>query len=467
MRGMDLFSGLGVASLAMEAVGIEVVAHSEVEPFPNAVLEERFPGVPNYGDVTKFGEWPWGEIGHIDVVTSGSPCQDLSVAGKRAGLSGERSGLFYDAVGAFRRSGARFFVWENVVGAMSSNRGRDFGSVLDSLAEAGAVDICWRVLDAQGFGVPQRRRRVFLVADFGGERAREVLFEREGESRDFAPGREARQKAAGESQVGAGAGHGGGFLGIDSEFNVSEGSVGSLGALSRSGGGNPAKVAEPMESPKAECLDARSFNSRGDMSGTLQSKPSGGYSLNCINPVVEDREDGEAWGLKQGQTKSNGCGVKKGATHSLDGSSAPAVAFHITQDPVSGESSPALTGGNSEGCATIGVAVEEEAAIGFSAGNSAQSRSMCEGEEVSPPLKSADSGSNRTPSVAKNMRVRKLTPVEAERLQGLPDGFTDIVFNGKPAFDSPRYRALGNSWAYPVGLFVMLGVAEALGRGES
>ncbi len=427
IRGMDLFSGIGVASLAMEAVGMEVVAHSEIEPFPNAVLEERFPGVPNYGDVTKFNEWPWDQIGHIDVVTSGSPCQDLSVAGKRAGLSGERSGLFYDSVGAFRRSGARFFVWENVVGAMSSNRGQDFGAILDALAGAGALDICWRILDAQGFGVPQRRRRVFLVADFAGECAREILFEREGESRNPEAGRETRQEAAGklENRIGV--------YGIDSELNSSEGVAGSLGALSRSGGGNNAMVAHgpgPEAGEGIECATggithaltaAHRSGEDGSGRGTPivacgsdleidKSAPLTGRYHKRVNTTMDDGAivvEPEVYGLKQGQINSNGSGVKKDATHSLDGSSPPAVAFQQNQrDEVrlmggDGRTAGALSAQPSvkqqNYIAEPGLPVRE--AIGFSAGNSADARSMGEAEEVSPPLKSADSG-NRVPSVA-------------------------------------------------------------------
>src|SRR5690606_1758225 len=121
------------------------------------------------------------------VITFGSPCQDLSVAGKRAGLDGERSSMFFEALRVFREmreatngGSPALVVWENVPGAFSSNGGRDFAYVLAGLAELGAVDIAWRVLDAQYFGVAQRRRRVFVIADFGGERAAEILFEREG-----------------------------------------------------------------------------------------------------------------------------------------------------------------------------------------------------------------------------------------------------------------------------------------------
>ena len=197
LRGVDLFSGIGAASIAMKSSDIEIVAHSEVEPFCNAVLNSHFPYVPNLGDIKQWRNWPWDDLGKIDLITFGSPCQGLSVAGKRKGFSDERSNLFYEAVGAIQRSGARFAIWENVPGAFSSNGGEDFASALDTLADAGALDIAWRVLDAQRFGVPQRRRRIFLVADFGGHRAGEILFESEGEKRDFEPSKQKREEIAG------------------------------------------------------------------------------------------------------------------------------------------------------------------------------------------------------------------------------------------------------------------------------
>lgn len=204
----SLFDGAGTCPLAAMMCGIKPVWSSEIEKYPLQVTAARFPDVIQLGDITKING---GEIPPVDIISFGSPCQDLSVAGKRAGLDGERSGLFMEAVRVIKEMrqatngmGARIAVWENVPGAFSSNKGEDFRIVLEELckvkdcnasvprpagggkwSDAGEIvadgySLAWRVLDAQYWGVPQRRRRIFLVADFDGERAGEVLFEREG-----------------------------------------------------------------------------------------------------------------------------------------------------------------------------------------------------------------------------------------------------------------------------------------------
>lgn len=203
MTHLDLFSGIGGFALSFEYAGFATAAFAEIEPFPSRVLAYRWPTVPNLGDVRAVNGADWRGV---DVVTFGSPCQDLSVAGKRAGLAGERSGLFHEAIRIVAECGARFALWENVPGAYSSNGGRDFAAVLDALADIGALDIAWATLDAQWFGVPQRRRRVFVVADFGGERAGEILAECEGLRGHPAPSRTAGEGVARSLTTGSGGG---------------------------------------------------------------------------------------------------------------------------------------------------------------------------------------------------------------------------------------------------------------------
>jgi len=179
----SLFAGIGGFDLGFERAGFETRWQVEWDQHASGVLARHWPDVARYGDIR---EVSGHELEPVDVITFGSPCQDLSVAGKRAGLDGNRSSMFFEALRVFRemrdvtngRSPA-LVVWENVPGVFSSNSGRDFAHVLAGLAELGAVDIAWRVLDAQFFGVAQRRRRLFVVADFGGERAAAVLFEPE------------------------------------------------------------------------------------------------------------------------------------------------------------------------------------------------------------------------------------------------------------------------------------------------
>ena len=217
MKLGSLFDGSGTCPLAAALCGIAPVWASEIEPYPIRVTKKNFPQMLHLGDVTQI---KGDEIEPVDIITFGSPCQDLSVAGKRAGIhEGERSSLFFEAIrviGEMREKThgryPTFAVWENVPGAFSSNRGRDFLAVLQAFAEvAGGCNVpepvakhgklqwskdgcvmgdgfslAWRMLDAQYWGVPQRRKRIYLVADFAGERAGEILFKREGLSGDSA-----------------------------------------------------------------------------------------------------------------------------------------------------------------------------------------------------------------------------------------------------------------------------------------
>lgn len=173
---LDLFTGLGAFSLAFEREGFTPIQQVEIDKNCLKLLEAKWPDVPRHNDVTTFDPDSLAECPTI--VTFGSPCQDLSVAGVRAGMAGERSGLFYHATRIIRRlvgRGLEFALWENVEGAFSSNGGRDFAGVLAELGRCGALDIGYRVLDCQFWGLAQRRRRVFLVADFRGQRCAEIL----------------------------------------------------------------------------------------------------------------------------------------------------------------------------------------------------------------------------------------------------------------------------------------------------
>ena len=246
----SLFDGSGGFPLAGSLCGIEPKWASEVEPYPIAVTKSRFPNMKHLGDISKING---AEIEPVDIITFGSPCQDLSVAGKRAGLKHEdkgdeettRSGLFMEAVriikemrGATNGVYPRFALWENVPGAFSSNKGEDFRIVLEELikiVEPTAVmpdvpkagwsyadsycgdgwSLAYRVFDAQYWGVPQRRRRIYLVADFGGERAREILFEREGLRGYFEKGRMPWQIAPADAQGSVGADDREGAVGFD------------------------------------------------------------------------------------------------------------------------------------------------------------------------------------------------------------------------------------------------------------
>lgn len=224
MRYLSLFSGIEACTVAWKPLGWECVAVAEIEPFPCAVLAHHYPNVPNLGDVTKITEQQIKELGQIDLVVFGSPCQNLSVAGNRKGLQGESSGLFYEAIRliqyARKHCGARFALWENVPGAFSSNKGDDFREVVRELSanrdintpangwgntgvalgENGLVE--WRVLDAQYFGLAQRRKRVFAIVDFGNWMDRPpILLEPKGVCGDTPPSRETGQGFTTDTQI--------------------------------------------------------------------------------------------------------------------------------------------------------------------------------------------------------------------------------------------------------------------------
>jgi DNA (cytosine-5)-methyltransferase 1 len=198
----SLFSGIGGFDLGFERAGMECRWQCEIDKAASGVLAHHWPGIPNTGDVRNVGR---DTVESVDLICGGFPCQDLSVAGKRAGLAGERSGLWFEFHRVLSELRPRWVVIENVPGLLSSNRGRDFAVVLRGLADIGYLST-WRVLDAQYFGVAQRRRRVFVVASLGNGRAAEVLFEREGGGWDSAPRREAGQSVAASvvSRIGKG-----------------------------------------------------------------------------------------------------------------------------------------------------------------------------------------------------------------------------------------------------------------------
>ena len=185
MKYGSVCSGVEAATVAWHPLGWEPQWFSEIEKFPSAVLAHHYPDTPNYGDMTQFKEWPDERSNGVELIVGGPPCQDFSIAGQRRGMSvagnegGERANLtlkYLDLVAHFR---PRWICYENVPGLLSSNRGRDFGAFLGALAELG-YGFSWRTLDAQFYGVPQRRRRVFVVGYLGDwRRAAAVLFERE------------------------------------------------------------------------------------------------------------------------------------------------------------------------------------------------------------------------------------------------------------------------------------------------
>jgi len=386
MRYLSVCSGIEAATVAWHHLGWKPVAFSEIEPFPSAVLAHRFPNVPNYGDMTKFQEWPI-EPRTVDLLVGGTPCQSFSVAGLRKGISDPRGGLMLTYLEIARRFRPRWIVWENVPGVLSSAGGRDFGSFLGALGELG-YGWAYRVLDAQWCrthghprAVPQRRRRVFVVGCLADPaRAAQVLFERESVCRDSAPRGTQGQGAAADAEAGAGAG-----------FITSH------------------DVAPCLETT---CHDYSRADGFTMVAGTL-----GNRGLRSHTEL-----DGHGAYVPVPFTKS------KRAQSTTD-----------DETWVDGKVNPTLSLFDQGDTRATTVAVTHAVAPTITAAND-PSRSP-QSSEVTQQVAAVHAAS---------MTVRRLTPRECERLQGFPDDWTLIPWRGKPADqcpDGPRYKALGNSMA--------------------
>lgn len=422
MRYLSVCSGIEAASAAWHSLGWSPVGFSEIERFPSAVLAHHYPSVPNLGDMTRYREW---DLADIDLLVGGTPCQSFSVAGLRAGMDDPRGNLALTFLGLVDRLRPRWVVWENVPGVLSSSGGRDFGAFLGGLGQLG-YGWAYRVLDAQYIrvdtharAVPQRRRRVFVVGHSGGDwhRAAAVLFERESLSGNFAPRREAGKGAAPILEVGARTGsstddpRAGVGIGTDADpmFTLQAGkqhgvavdapNSGVASTLFASGAGTerPAGTASETGFLVADTLRQHPcpgintvapivFDPTQITSRTNQSNP----------PVVFGWQNSAAQGLSDSEEVSP----------ILDKSKVPAVAHGV--DGASGT----LRANPGSGFRSDGSAVEAVISV-------------------------------RT-------AVRRLTPTECERLQGFPDGYTDVPYRGKTAADGPRYKALGNSMAVNV-----------------
>jgi DNA (cytosine-5)-methyltransferase 1 len=206
MRYLSTFSGIGGLDLGLDRAGHTCVGQVEIDKKARAILARHWPDVPRHDDITTAKEWASdiGLVGAVDLVCGGAPCQDLSVAGRRAGMAGDRSVLVLDMVTLAAHVQADWLLYENVPGLLSSNQGRDFGFLLTFLADAGYPYVEWRTLDSQHFGVAQRRRRVFLVAGAADPRRSPVLLEPEGGEWAATEVDTARQEVAGTLGGGAG-----------------------------------------------------------------------------------------------------------------------------------------------------------------------------------------------------------------------------------------------------------------------
>ena len=470
----SLFDGVGGFSFAAKHLGIKPVWSSEIVPSCISITKRHFPDIKHLGDITKINGT---DVEPVDIVTFGSPCQDLSIAGKRVGLTGERSGLFLEAVRIIKEMRNKtnerypaFVVWENVFGAFSSNEGEDFRIVLQEIAgisdagvsiprsqrwlPAGAImgngwSLAWRTLDAQYWGVPQRRRRIFLVADFGGRCAGKILFKPESPAGNTAESGEKREGTA---------------CGIAASFGETGQGYWQEGiqCLRAEGGNRPS---QPGNIIVLNDQGGDSINiEKGDVSPCLRSEAHGNLPVVSQYTVdfgrVGDRIQMNAEKAVTLQGEAGG-GAGKTGLYCLP-----------YQDTVGSLCSRDYKGvGNQY--------VNENKLI---AAFSQQRNDEYKESNVSKTLAQRDYKSP-TDLISTDYAVRRLTPTECERLQGFPDGYTEFGLNpekyrtslergkkrtGLPEnillqkiSDAARYKALGNSVAIPCVLRVLSGIKDA------
>ena len=403
MNYLSVCSGIEAASVAWHHLGWKPLGFSEIEKFPSQVLEHHYPMIPNFGDMTKYKEWSINEP--VNLLVGGTPCQAFSVAGLRAGIADPRGNLALTYVGLLDHFRPQWFIWENVPGVLSSNKGADFSAFLSAVVQCG-YGFAYRVLDAQYVGgsgaVPQRRRRVFVVGCLGGwEHSAKVLFERESLFRNTKASRKKGEVTPTLSASGTGTSRVG--FNCEDEWFIPT----TVGTLDTECGGQRRAHQSVMS---------------GHFIPTFWNGTQTADTLTCTSDDqrMPDKNKLQAIITLQdtsGRDKAqNGKGWSEGVSYTLDATGLQGVV------------APTLTTNN-------------------------PSRSP-QASEVTQQINAVYQSS---------MAVRRLTPTECERLQGFPDGYTDIMLNGKQTPDGPRYKALGNSMA----VNVMKWIGERINSYES
>jgi len=406
MRYLSVCSGIEAASVAWESLGWTPVAFAEIERFPSQVLAHHFPGVPNLGDMTKFREWDI-DRGTVDLIVGGTPCQSFSVAGLRKGLEDPRGNLALTFIGMVDHYRPEWVIWENVPGVLSISGGRDFGSFLGALASIG-YGFAYRVLDAQYFGVPQRRRRVFVVAHSSGDsrRAAEVLFEPES-----LRGNPTKSRASGQETAEGSA--------SSVDANGIQRTVGTLCADTHPGAYSGQDAYSGRLIP-VTFRKSRRAQSTEDFETWVSDDVTN--TLNCFD-VGDIRSTDLVVQAFNHQSGGDMRGIDPRPTAQLQRQQQTAVMIPAHTFKIRGLGHYTGTNG--------GVAKPGTGGSGY----------MGQDEKAYTIATSQDQ------HLMQGMAVRRLTPTECERLQGFPDGWTDIL---PTTPDGPRYKALGNSMAVPV-----------------
>jgi DNA (cytosine-5)-methyltransferase 1 len=433
MKAGSLFAGVGGFDLAAERSGMTLAWHAESDPFASKVLAYHWPDTSNYGDVHTLTLNP-DNIGAgnvaptVDVLIGGFPCQDYSMAGQRGGLAGDRGALWWQFHRLIDEGRPRWVVGENVPGILSSRDGQDFATIVDSLTDLG-YRVAWRVLDAQYFGVAQRRRRVFIVGSLGTGSPSKVLALAEGLSGYPRPSRSTGQETAEGATPGT---RGGGLTADDGAVRALTSRIGGTGPdLTDAEGGHIIAIQETV----------------GPLTAGMGKGPRGTEAVDSdhlIPTVIRERE-GKPGGGK---------GILTSEDQSLTISAAKndqVLFFNARQDPDSDEiAHPVDTGCRSSH------------AVAYAENQRGEVREVRDLNGVSG-TSSASPASKNEAFVAQaydepsNMRVRRLTPLEVERLQGFPDGWCDV----EGVSNTQRYRQMGNAVAVPVAEWIMRRIVAA------
>lgn len=583
LKYLSLFSGIEAASVAWKDLGWEPVGFSEIEPFPCAVLKHRFPNTPNYGDITKWKEW--GLVpGTVDVVCAGSPCQAFSVAGLRKGLDDPRGNLALVTLGLVEFLKPKWFIWENVPGVLTAQSGSAFGAILTALGDIG-YGWSYRVLDAQHFGVPQRRRRVWLcgyrdpvtgAADWRPPTA--VLSFSESLRWNPAKSWKKRKSPAGDASSSPGANGvpstdpagcwwDGGQVsqtldavlskgqtmpeknrfpavlqpfshwngGPHPTLNQSSNGSGAIGysnqeLFSQGGGGlvpgdqaafrkskraqsetddetwvddgkantlnnfdlGDTRTTHAVVEPKAFILDSftsNSMKSGNPNSGCREVDRTKCLDTSCLNPSCHQGGVMVAQPIDPTSFQSVAFSIREDSSNNTFHAKPVDVSHCVTslqpspqsqhaqnfivegvQHQAPGDVAPTVTSSGPPYSRTGNERVEAEAlAITFQPGNlrrdagaepsttTVTTLKATMGDQMPHVAQVTGTGGCNVPMIQPEMAVRRLTPTEALRLQGFPDGWTQIPWKGKPAEecpDGPQYKAAGNSWAVPCARYI-------------
>ncbi len=422
--------------MAWHPLGWQAVGYSEIEKFPSQVLAHHYPDVTNYGDMTKFKEWSIES--NIDVFVGGTPCQSFSVAGLRKGLDDPRGNLMLTYLAIANQYRPKWLVWENVPGVLSSNGGLDFASLLRGMGECG-YGFAYRVLDAQYFGVAQRRRRVFVVGYLGDwRRAAAVLFERHSLSGDLAPSREKGKSSS--KYAGRGIAECSPTIGCELSKQVNNQMIGNAEAF---------YIPDPIA--LAENTIGRQPQNGGNGDGFTDGGPM--YTLNATGVHGVAQPIGFESSRRDGVRLYDGISNTLQAFAGTGGGNSPMVAQAIAYNiaPGKGILKDDIHVTNADATKTLDASGSNPA---MHQGGAAIVQPISFSGQMSNPQTDVDMTQTlqaKNPmAVAQAMAVRRLTPIECERLQGFGDNYTDIQPKGKPTPDGPRYKALGNSMAVPV-----------------